>query len=395
MKLCINILSKMAVFLENFIIFVELIICIKQYLVMKNKRVILFFFAIILVLSSCTTQKIFVDNIEEKNSDATLIVMAYPQEVVRTTEAFYSKLLPLIGMGKPGFIRGGHACMIIIKNGSETFEYFDFGRYITPEGYARARGANTDPETTVDIKARWSGNKITNLPELLSWLYDHPEKTRGYGDLYASVCSTVNYESVKKYIKIIQDKGVMTYGPFDKKGTNCSRFVTDAMSNGITDKTIQKRVKKSYNLTPSVLANVGSANSYDYYWIATKDSVYTSTRKIKKVQREILLDWGKGYDHVVDSYVGTLLPPTSKGSADWQWLGGFGYGVWYNIEGTDEINVYKVSQFSVDGELMWSELFKSEQSIDILQPFTFDYPSHYEIVTINSNNTKHTLHRVK
>ncbi len=361
---------------------------------MRNIRALLTFFSISLVLASCTTRKVIVENVEQKNSDATLIVMAYPQEVVRTTEAFYSKLLPIVGIGKQGFIKAGHACMIIIKNGSDTFEYYDFGRYISSEGYARARGANTDPETTVDVKAIWEDGEISNLPELLTWLYEHPEKTRGYGDLYASVCTSVNYESVKKYIDLIQGEGMIEYGPFAKNGTNCSRFVTDAMTNGITDKKIQKRVKKTYNITPSVLANVGAANSYDYYWVATKDSVYTSTKRINKVQREILIDWGKGYEHVVDTYEGSLLPTKNKGAASWQWLGGIGYGVWYDIENTDQENVYRVSQFSAQGIQMWSELFKSEQNIDLSKTYTFDYPSHFEIISIYSQGTKHKLLRV-
>lgn len=360
------------------------------------KRSIYAIALIALTASSCTTKKVRTTHNDHVKDNATLIVMAYPEEIVRTTESFYSKLLPLIGMGVQGYIRGGHACMILIKDGSSTFEYFDLGRYISPDGYARARGVNTDPETSVDIKAVWDNGKIANTAALFRWLYDHPEKTRGYGDLYASMSESVSYERVKEYIKSIQDIGVIKYGPFDKEGSNCARFVTDAMLNGILDTDIQKRVHALYWLTPSVLSNVEAANSYDYYFITNKDSVYKSTKKLSTIQRQLLIDWGKGYDHIINSYTGTLNPPVNNYiKNDWQWLGGIGYGVWYHIEKTNQRKIYKVSQYCVNGNQMFSALFKSDEEINLHEAYQFDYPSHYKQITLKIGAEKSILLNVK
>ena len=351
---------------------------------------------IVSLLISCTLQKKMEfpenHNIED---NATLIIMAYPQEVVRTTEAFYSNLLPLLGMGIKGYIKGGHACMVLIKDGSETYEYFDLGRYISPDGYARARGANTDPETTVDIKAVWGNGKITNIEVLLRWLYDHPKKTRGYGDLYASVCEKVNYERVKKYVDEMQDNGVVKYGPFQKDGSNCARFVTDAMLNGILDEDMLEDVDDLYNLTPSVLGNVDVANSYDYYYVTTQDSIYKSTHNLEETQMDILFDNSNGYDHVIDCQKGKMIAPDGYAiDKNWQWLGGIGYGVWYEIKQTDYKGIYCITQYCAEGKIVFTEHYKSEKALDLSQKYTFAYPSHYEKITLNIDSQEIELMRI-
>ena len=358
------------------------------------KIALLFISTIVIITSSCTAKKLITSHSNDAKDNATLIIMSYPEEIVKTTEAFYSKLLPYLGMGIPGYIRAGHACMILIKDGSDKFEYFDCGRYIAPEGYARVRGENTDPETAVDVKAVWVDGKLTNIEDLLQWLYDNPQKTRGYGDLYASISEDINYERVKKYIGELQDIGCIKYGPFDKDGSNCSRFVTDAMLNGVLDEDIQDNINKLYNLTPSVLGNVDAAN--DYYYIATKDSVYTSTNCLKKIQKEMLFDKGKGYSHVTDSQKGKLTEPIeSKEDESWQWLGGLGYGVWYEIEHTPCTYTYMITQYCAEGKEMFSAKYQSKSELDLSKGYKFCYPSHYDRVTINVDSNIITLTRVE
>ena len=358
------------------------------------KIALLFISTIVIITSSCTAKKLITSHSNDAKDNATLIIMSYPEEIVKTTEAFYSKLLPYLGMGIPGYIRAGHACMILIKDGSDKFEYFDCGRYIAPEGYARVRGENTDPETAVDVKAVWVDGKLTNIEDLLQWLYDNPQKTRGYGDLYASISEDVNYERVKTYIGELQNIGCLKYGPFEKDGSNCARFVTDAMLNGVLDEDIQDNINKLYNLTPSVLGNVDAAN--DYYYIATKDSVYTSTNCLKKIQKGMLFDKGKGYSHVTDSQIGKLTEPIeSKRDESWQWLGGMGYGVWYDIEHTPCAYTYIITQYCAEGKEMFSAKYQSKSELNLSDGYKICYPSHYNIVTINVDSNIITLTRVE
>ncbi|MGL4993717.1 MAG: DUF6695 family protein [Bacteroidales bacterium] len=335
------------------------------------------------------TQKSEIDN-------ATLIVMAYPEAIVRTTPSLYSDILPYLGMGVPGRIRAGHACMVIVKEGSSEFEYFDFGRYITPDGYSRVRGKESDPETKVDVVARWDGKQLLNVEELLQWLYNHPEKTHGSGDLYASVSEVVNYERVKEYIDEIQKRELLPYGPFVKNGSNCSRFVTGAMYHGILDEDVQDEIELTCSFTPSVLANVEAANTYDYYYVVNEESVSKLECSLLATQVDLLFDNGEGYAPYTSE--GSIVSPKDvEAQDDWHWLGGIGSGAWYEVEETDKYNVFKVSQYNSQGKREFSSNFlaNSDDLVELESNFRVIYPAHFRTVTLKIGNDTIRLNRIK
>ena len=338
-------------------------------------------------------------------NNAVIITMAYPQEIVRTTPASYSKLLPYFGFGIKGFIRAGHACYIIIKKNEENLEFFDCGRYIAPSGWARIRSFETDPKTIMEVKAKWKDGELTNLEEILEWVYSHPDNSGGYGDLYASLCLEANYESNIAYVKKMQSIGIVKYGPFVSYGSNCSRFVTDALLNSVTNEGLINNISKLYAITPSVLGNVNAANSLDYYYVVSENGIRKSKKNITLVQRGILQDRGKGYEHIVDSQLGKLEEPKEGKLKDsWQWLGGIGYGAWYDIEAYDKLENsdknneksdiycqgtryhYKISQYKADGTPSFTTILSSEKPIDLTKDYHFDYPSQYNWVRLRIDN---------
>ena len=142
------------------------------------------------------------------------------------------------------------------------------------------------------------------------------------------------------------------------------------------------------------MGNVDATNNY--YYIATKDSVYTSTNCLKKIQNDMLFDNGEGYKHVTDSQIGKLTEPIeSKRDESWQWLGGMGYGVWYNIEHTPCTYTYIITQYSAGGKEMFSAKYQSKSELNLSKEYKFCYPSHYNRVTINVDSTIITLTRVE
>lgn len=346
-----------------------------------------------------TPRKIIVDRSKNLEDNAVFIAMAYPEEPVRTTEGPYSALLRFVGMGKKGWVRAGHACLIVIKKGSDTFEYFDFGRYITPLGWARARSVNTDPETVIDVKAKWKDGKLDNLEELFAWLYKHPEKTRGEGDLYASISENANYERLQEYTSFIINNGIMRYGPFDKEGTNCVRFVSDALLNCTLDKRIYRKVSALYALTPSVLTNVGASSSDGSYYVASENGVIHTTKNITMVQASIIFDKGKGYENLYEGNVGKLEEPVdNKKDPAWRWLPGVGYGVWYDIKpvldasDTGDTQKFDVSQYSTQGNLMWRATFETEGDI-VPSEYQISYPSHYGLITLQAGGKLYSIRK--
>ena len=55
--------------------------------------------------------------------------------------------------------------------------YYDFGRYVTPVGYGRVRGVNTDAELELPLRAKFTeNNSLENLDKFLLWLDANPHK---------------------------------------------------------------------------------------------------------------------------------------------------------------------------------------------------------------------------
>ena len=93
-----------------------------------------------------------------------IIVLAYPDTFVTMSNEFICKLLPLVGIGTWEYMKAGHAALILIENETGSARYFDFGRYVTPEGLGRVRGVNTDVEVAIPFLADISEeNKLNNL----------------------------------------------------------------------------------------------------------------------------------------------------------------------------------------------------------------------------------------
>lgn len=361
----------------------------------KSTRQLLYTITISLTIASCITHtKVDMSDPQKQVDNATLLVLAYPEAICRTTEAAYSNILPYIGIGQKQMIRAGHACLVIAKEGSEKLEYFDNGRYIAPEGFCRVRGENTDPELKIKVKAEWNGKKLANVEEILAWLHAHPEKTHGTGRLYAGVTENVNYEAAIECINIMQDQNIIEYGPFAENGTNCARFVTDVIYNGVLDEEIKSDVESLYYFTPSGLSNIGASNSYDYYYVADGKGVRKSDKSLNEIQLEALFDGGEGYEDYSTS--GTLCPPENiKAGKDWQWLGGLGYGAWYCIESAAGEGLYKVSCYNAQGKLNYSALYSCGRSIDLTEKYKITYPSHFEVITLEINNEPVILKKVE
>ncbi len=344
-------------------------------------------------LFSCSRRDIFTIKEKSTEDNATLIVIAYPNDLVRTTPSLYSSLLPFVGMGSGDRIRAGHACMVLAKEGSETLEYYDFGRYVTPHNYSRMRSKATDPEVAIDVKAQWDGKKLANVKEILQWLYDHPDKTHGYSELYASVSENVNYERVAEYVNIFREEGLMEYGPFEEDGSNCARFVTGAMYHGILDEEIHDEVRDEYLLTPSGLGNVDAANSYEEYYVVCEDSIYKSDDDLAWLQRKIIFDFGEDYPAYCP--IGSVEEPITLDAEDnWKWLGGIGSGVWYEIEPTSDKRVFIVSQYDKKGKCNFSTYFRATEDICLRNGFEVDYPSNFDHVTINLDGQKIKMNKI-
>jgi hypothetical protein len=330
-------------------------------------------------------------NNKEINSDGIIIILSYPDTVVRP--AYWetlSSFWPKIGIGSKHAVQAGHSALLLIKKNSPEIKYFDFGRYITSYGNGRVRSYETDPELYIPLKATFNSKSLTNLDEILLWLEKHPEKTHGEGRLIASVNHQINYNKALNFIHTLIDKKEFPYGAFLKKGSNCARFVTDTIINSCTKKRVQLKLKSSYLLTPSPIGNTIKGK--------TSKEVYTvKDQKVKEYKnRSILKEYNASFFKKFNTelnLIGTELPNTKLFDLNnGTWLSGIGSGAWFKVE--EKINnlEYRISRYNTNGKKDFESVFIIDNtSFDLNLSHQFKHPSNCKEVHIRQNEINYTF----
>src|SRR3546814_11461772 len=82
----------------------------------------------------------------------------------------------------------GHAAMVLIHRKTGSLAYFDFGRYITPRGYGRARSVDSDPRLALETRAQINNKgEIGHLHAVLGELHQLIYAMHGGGRMFFPV----------------------------------------------------------------------------------------------------------------------------------------------------------------------------------------------------------------
>ena len=210
-----------------------------------------------------------------------IIILAWPEGVITAAGAWYDPLFATNGK-----YRVGHSAIILVSSESRKLYYFDFGRYHTPIGFGRVRDEETDPDIGIPMSAKIEDNRIKNIEEIL--IHTRNKKANhGEGKLYASILKNVNFISSYKFAKKIQEKGIIPYGPFVPKGSNCSRFVSSTIRNSNPNLIKSLRLKFPFSISPSPKRNVSISNNN--YYIVEKN-------KLEKIKRNKINGYFRGIE---------------------------------------------------------------------------------------------------
>ncbi|MBX2828647.1 MAG: hypothetical protein KTR22_10810 [Flavobacteriaceae bacterium] len=300
----------------------------------------------------------------------TLMVLAYPDTFVTMSDEWICNVLPLVGLGTREYIKAGHAALMLIENKTGQVQYFDFGRYITPKGHGRVRGANTDAELHVPVKAEFGEEgTLKNNEELLLWLDANPQKTHGEGRLLASVCYGIDYNKARGYILALQSRGSIRYGAFNKDGSNCSRFVTETILASTSDTRVQKALKFNKRFTPSTVGNVekAAANGLVYEVIHGKVHPF----KGSAFKENLINYFDKKRPNLNGRKISDNLPPTV------QKLTGTGSNAWFELVNDEDLpkSHFRIRRYNDLLEVDYDGIYTS-RLFDIQKPFKFTYDSH-------------------
>ena len=288
------------------------------------------------------------------------------------------KILPLVGLGTRTHIKAGHAALVLIENSTGKAQYFDFGRYITPLGKGRVRGANTDVELEIPFTAKIENEKLKNLDNFLIWLDAHPEKTHGSGRLVASLCEAINYEKAIEYILDIQSQGSIPYKAFGKIGSNCSRLVTETILASTNEKAIIKRLSRNKKFTPSTIGNVEKSTSDVVYEVFDgKVSIFNST-----ALRENLTNY---FDKKVNmpQYNAAHITSLPEGS---QLLTGIGSSAYFHLKFLTDTTA-EITRYTEEGIIDFEGVTQIPKGFENTQEYKFVYDSHCAFCTIEQGGT--------
>jgi len=326
------------------------------------------------------------------------ITLSWPDTVVSTSGGPLERFLQLLGAGKNDKFRGGHAALALINRSTGSLEFHDFGRYITPDGMARTRGATTDPELAMtDVKAKFDAQgNLLNVNEILIRLESDPEATHGDGRMLASLCYDTDYDKAKKHIRNMMDKGSITYSVFGE-GSNCSRFVADSFKAGTFNPRLNFRFKYPMTITPSPVGNVPNGSSDGRMYEVYQGVVRPYAGGRRRTAKELVTNtFGKDKEIQGFSFVGNMQEPPKPESVPnaAQWLGGRGAGAWFHaVQMTDlERNEIRVTRHIADGRLMYDRIFRLDVGdLDLNAPYEFVYDCHAAKTTIVQHGCKMEL----
>jgi hypothetical protein len=325
------------------------------------------------------------------------IILAWPDTTARGDHT-WCNVLKRIGILKNQNFKVGHAAIMLVEGTSGNVHYFDFGRYLTPRGYGRARSVDTDPCLEIKTKAQLdptnNQSPILNLDAVLSELESIKQYSHGNGPLYASVCLDFDFQKGFACAMDFVHRGSMIYSAFMPGNSNCSRFVESVLISGLNP---QSKHRKSLivheTLVSSPISNVvnGSCNGHIYI---VDDGILQSKPMSRADSRsffisqtianfksdaaaELPTDSNPGHTHEPERP--TSLPPEA------QWLGGIGEGAWFQIQ--LESDIIKVVKYDLHGN---AEFERSVESTEVNweQSFKVVYDTHASKLTILQHNRR-------
>jgi len=190
----------------------------------------------------------------KKKHTGLAIAIAWPETLCKQAGAWYDGMMNALGVSKNNYYKVGHAAVVLINEQSKSIHYFDFGRYHTPFGYGRVRDEETDHEVKIHTAPIIEGGTIINLSEILEELLNNPS-CHGTGYVLGSY-TPICFERAYNMAKEMQNQGIIKYGPFVFRGSNCSRFVKKIVLEGQPEINHQITLKIPYTFSPTPKKNV-------------------------------------------------------------------------------------------------------------------------------------------
>ena len=331
------------------------------------------------------------------------IILTWPDATIRGDEK-WMMLFKKIGLVKNLNFKVGHTGIVIVNHKNGEMLFYDFGRYIAPRGYGRARSKLSDPRLEIKINATIQNEEIINLSEIISHFEELKSAMYGEGRVYFSVAEDIDFHLAKEYGDSCVEQGTYPYGAVAKNNNNCSRFITRMLMkaalkyhfwHGIN---IPETIKASpisnvvntaknrmvYSFTPEEGLKNFRMNRWQSFWFLVqqlRDNVYR--KKASLLPNDQIIG-------AIDFRSKPIAIPKEA-----MYLGGVGDGAWYTIRPTDKNNKLTIKRYTSCGELEYIVIGKREEAIDFDKPWKVVYDSHLLFTHLEQEGIRYKIHHVE
>ena len=331
------------------------------------------------------------------------IILTWPDATIRGDEKwmmFFKK----IGIVKNLNFKVGHTGIVIVDHKDGSMFFYDFGRYITPRGYGRARSKDADPLLTIDIKANIQDNKIVNIQEIVELFESMKPAMYGEGKLFFSIVPNIDFKKAKAYGDQCVIEGTYPYGAVAKSNNNCSRFITRMLMISCQKFHYWHKINLPETIKCSPVSNLVNAvpdrmiysyspsegllhfkmNRFQSFWFLVKqlgDNVYNN--KAAQLPN----------DQIIGAMNFNSKPITVPKEA--VYLGGVGDGAWYTIEETPTVNQFIIKRFTTSGILEYVVKGETSESINIKEDWSITYDSHMMFTHVIQHGNKIKIQHIE
>ncbi|MGB7526813.1 MULTISPECIES: DUF6695 family protein [Sphingobacterium] len=323
------------------------------------------------------------------------IPIAWPDQTARGDELWMA-VLKKLGIVKNLNFKVGHAAIVLIEKKSGDLKYFDFGRYIVPRGFGRARSSQFDPRLELETKAIFSDSgELLNLEEILCELTEKESATHGGGRLLCSISERISFNKGVQFAEALVDKGPVLYGALAPNNNSCSRYVAQILVNAM-EKNDPRSSKIFFPecLKSSPTSNVVNANDQQVQFCYHKSELerWNMDRKQSlKFQIGLLKPnfiRSKAQELPDDNLLGYIEEPNRPEHLpkSAQWLGGLGEGCWFSLLHCG--NEAEITKYNYRGEIEYTVVGITEGLFSQHVDYEFSYEIHQHRHVVKQNNEK-------
>lgn len=330
------------------------------------------------------------------------IILTWPDATIRGDEQwmmFFKK----IGIVKNLNFKVGHTGVVLVDHQNGSMLFYDFGRYIAPRGYGRARSQFSDPLLEIKIAAKITENKITNLQEIVDHFENLKSAMYGEGKLFLTVVDGINYAQARAYGDQCVLQGTYPYGAVARNNNNCSRFITRMLIKSSPRFHFWHKINLPETIKSSPVSNLVNTsndrmiysyepneglvrfrmNRFQSFWFLVKQL----GDNVRQAKADLLPT-----DQIIGAVQYRSKPITVPKEA--MYLGGVGDGAWYALSPQENKQLI-IKRFTTSGKLEYVVLGEAEEAFDPSIPFEITYDSHLLFTHILQKGIKLNIKHIK